>query len=200
MSTPTAHTANHSPLSPLRFLERSASVFPDRVAIVHGDRRYSYAEFAAETQRFAQALRARIQPGDRVAFLAPPNVPELLIAHFAVPLAGGVLIALNSRLAGPELEYILNHSESSLLFVDSELVGSVSGGVKENVPSVGHIIEVPDSTVPDPDVPAGVVTGRYDEFLASADTDASPLRGRSTTNCRSSRSTTRRAPPESPRA
>ncbi|MBH0123471.1 acyl--CoA ligase family protein [Rhodococcus sp. NPDC003382] len=173
MSTPTAHTANHSPLSPLRFLERSASVFPDRVAIVHGDRRYSYAEFAAEAQRFAQALRARIKPGDRVAFLAP-NVPELLIAHFAVPLAGGVLIALNSRLAGPELEYILNHSESSLLFVDSELVGSVSG-VAANVPSVADIIEVPDSTVPCPDVPAGIVTARYDEFLASADTDGTPL-------------------------
>ena len=173
MSTPTAHTANHSPLSPLRFLERSASVFPDRVAIVHGDRRYSYAEFAAEAQRFAQALRARIQPGDRVAFLAP-NVPELLIAHFAVPLAGGVLIALNSRLAGPELEYILNHSESSVLFVDSELVGSVSG-VAANVPSVSDVIEVPDSTVPYPDVPAGIVTARYDEFLASADADGMPL-------------------------
>jgi len=173
VSTPTAHTANHSPLSPLRFLERSASVFPDRVAIVHGDRRYSYAEFAAEAQRFAQALRARIQPGDRVAFLAP-NVPELLIAHFAVPLAGGVLIALNSRLAGPELEYILNHSESSVLFVDSELVGSVSG-VAANVPSVSDVIEVPDSTVPYPDVPAGIVTARYDEFLASADADGMPL-------------------------
>ncbi|MFZ2526574.1 MAG: acyl--CoA ligase family protein [Rhodococcus sp. (in: high G+C Gram-positive bacteria)] len=173
MSTPTVHTANHSPLSPLRFLERSASVFPDRAAIIHGDRLYSYAEFAAETQRFAQALRARIRPGDRVAFLAP-NVPELLIAHFAVPLAGGVLIALNSRLAGPELEYILNHSESSLLFVDSELVGSVSG-VTANVPSIGDIIEVPDSTVPYPEVPAGVITARYDEFLASADDDAAPL-------------------------
>lgn len=77
-------------------------MFPDRTAIVHGDRRYTYAQFADEAQRLARVLRSRIQPGDRVAFLAP-NVPELLIAHFAVPLAGGVLIALNSRLAGPEL-------------------------------------------------------------------------------------------------
>ena len=94
-----AALANHSQLSPLRFLERSASVFPDRTAIIYGDRRYTYAEFADETQRLARVLQNRIEPGDRVAYLTP-NVPEMLIAHFAVPLAGGVLIALNSRLAG----------------------------------------------------------------------------------------------------
>ncbi|MDV3209270.1 MAG: acyl--CoA ligase family protein [Rhodococcus ruber] len=173
-SSSAARTANHTPLSPLRFLERSSSVFPDRTAIIHGDRRYTYAQFADEAQRFARVLRSRIQPGDRVAFLAP-NVPELLIAHFAVPLAGGVLIALNSRLAGPELEYILGHAEASLLFVDSEFVGSVAG-LADSVPSLTEVVEVPDSTVPYPDVPAGIVTARYDEFLAAADgLDDTPL-------------------------
>jgi len=166
--------ANYSPMSPLRFLERSAAVFPDRTAIIHGDRTYTYAAFADETQRLARVLRSRIEPGDKVAYLTP-NVPEMLIAHFAVPLAGGVLVALNSRLAGPELEYILDHSETKLLFVDSELLGSVAN-VRDNVPGVAEIIEVPDSTVPVPDVPAGVATARYDEFLAQADSlDATPL-------------------------
>ncbi|WP_213934542.1 acyl--CoA ligase family protein [Rhodococcus sp. B50] len=161
-------------MSPLRFLERSAAVFPDRTAIIHGDRTYTYAEFADETQRLARVLRSRIEPGDKIAYLTP-NVPEMLIAHFAVPLAGGVLVALNSRLAGPELEYILDHSETTLLFVDSELLGSVAS-VRENVPRVAEIVEVPDSTVPVPEVPAGVATTRYDEFLAQADSlDASPL-------------------------
>ncbi|WP_198420248.1 acyl--CoA ligase family protein [Rhodococcus sp. R1101] len=161
-------------MSPLRFLERSAAVFPDRTAIIHGDRTYTYAAFADETQRLARVLRSRIEPGDKVAYLTP-NVPEMLIAHFAVPLAGGVLVALNSRLAGPELEYILDHSETKLLFVDSELLGSVAS-VRDNVPGVAEIIEVPDSTVPVPDVPAGVATARYDEFLAQADSlDATPL-------------------------
>ncbi|MBF4478413.1 long-chain-fatty-acid--CoA ligase [Rhodococcus rhodochrous] len=166
--------ANYSQMSPLRFLERSAAVFPDRTAIIHGDRTYTYAEFADETQRLARVLRSRIEPGDKIAYLTP-NVPEMLIAHFAVPLAGGVLVALNSRLAGPELEYILDHSETKLLFVDSELLGSVAN-VRDNVPGVTEIIEVPDSTVPAPEVPAGVATARYDEFLAQADSlDATPL-------------------------
>ncbi|MXQ75582.1 long-chain-fatty-acid--CoA ligase [Rhodococcus rhodochrous] len=166
--------ANYSQMSPLRFLERSAAVFPDRTAIIHGDRTYTYAEFADEAQRLARVLRSRIEPGDKIAYLTP-NVPEMLIAHFAVPLAGGVLVALNSRLAGPELEYILDHSETKLLFVDSELLGSVEN-VRDNVPNVAEIIEVPDSTVPAPDVPAGVATARYDEFLAQADSlDATPL-------------------------
>ncbi|MFZ2173424.1 MAG: AMP-binding protein [Rhodococcus sp. (in: high G+C Gram-positive bacteria)] len=171
---PTLSAANNTPLSPLRFLERSASVFPDRTAVIHGDRRYTYQEFGDEVTRLARVLRSRISPGDRVAYLAP-NVPELLFAHFAVPLAGGVLIALNSRLAGPELEYILNHSETSLLFVDSELVGSVATA-RDNVPSLRDVIEIPDSTIEPPVVPDGIVTGLYADFLAAADgLDDTPL-------------------------
>ncbi|WP_369045113.1 AMP-binding protein [Sinomonas sp. P10A9] len=143
------HAANHTPLSPLRFLERSAAVLPDKTAIEHGARRYTYAEFGAEAQRLAKALAARIKPGDRVAFLAP-NVPELLIAHFAVPLAGGVLVALNTRLAAHEVKYILEHSEAALLFADAELLATVDGvadlgGAAAEVP----VIVVPDSEARD---------------------------------------------------
>ncbi|CRK50741.1 Fatty-acid--CoA ligase [Rhodococcus sp. RD6.2] len=160
----TALAANHSELSPLRFLERSASVFPDRTAIVHGDRRYTYREFGAEVQRLAQVLASRIEPGDRVAYLCP-NTPEMLIAHFAVPLAGGILVALNSRLAGPELEYILDHSGATILFVDSELLGSAAT-IRERVPTVREIIDVPDSTITIENPVTGVATTTYSEFLA----------------------------------
>ncbi|GHG58650.1 acyl-CoA synthetase [Sinomonas cellulolyticus] len=144
--------ANYSALTPLRFLERSAAVFPDRTAIEHGSRSYTYAEFAAEAQRLAKALRARIAPGDRVAFLAP-NVPELLIAHFAVPLAGGVLVALNTRLAAHEVKYILEHSEAALLFADAELLATVDGVAELGGPAA----EVPVVVIRDAE--AGAATG-----------------------------------------
>ena len=111
--------ATMSQLTPLRFLERSAAVHPDKVAIVHDGRRITYREFAREATRVARALIARgLQPGDRVAYLCR-NVPELLIAHFAVPLARGVLVAINTRLAPEEIRYILRHSGARILVVES---------------------------------------------------------------------------------
>jgi fatty-acyl-CoA synthase len=163
----TALAANYTPLSPLRFLDRSAKVFPDRTAIIHGTRTYSYAEFGDEVERLARVLRTKISPGDRVAYLCP-NVPEMLFAHFAVPLAGGVLVALNTRLIGPELEYILNHCEAKILFVDSELVGTAANA-RANVAGLTDIIEISDSTIDYPDVPGGIVTGLYADFVASPD-------------------------------
>ena len=80
----------NTPLTPLAFLRRSAEVFPDKTAVVYGDRRISYRQLAAETTRVAHALHGSgIGRGDRVAYLLP-NVPEMLVAHFAVPLAGAV--------------------------------------------------------------------------------------------------------------
>ena len=84
-----------NPLTPLRFLQRAASVHPDRAAIIDGGpRSFSYRELAAQVTRLARALTARgLRPGDRVAYLAT-NCAEELVAHFAVPLAGGVLVTL----------------------------------------------------------------------------------------------------------
>lgn len=159
---------NRSEMTPLRFLERSAKVFGDRTAIVYGGRTYSYAEFADETQRLAQVIAARIAPGDRVAYLAP-NIPEMLIAHFAVPLAGGVLVALNSRLAGPELSYILNHSESTILVADAEFHDTVAA-IVDDVPALTEVVEITD---PEFGSPAGDSAIRglvsYADFLARAD-------------------------------
>ncbi|MEC5182257.1 AMP-binding protein [Arthrobacter sp. CG_A4] len=161
----TTELPNETPLSPLRFLQRSAEVFGHKTAIIHGDRSYTYRDFAAEAQRLAKAIKAKIRPGDRVAFLCP-NVPELLIAHFAVPLAGGVLVALNSRMTARELQYILAHSEAKLLFADSELLGTVAG-LDLDQTQLLDVVEVPDSTVGSPAVPAGLAATQYADFLAA---------------------------------
>ena len=121
-------------LTPLTFLGRSAEVYPDKTAIVYGDRRHTYREFAAEATRVAHALRGSgIEPGDRVAYLLP-NIPEMLVAHFAVPLAGAVLVAINTRLSTEEIRYILDHSGCKLLVVDAALYPMVApvGGRAED--------------------------------------------------------------------
>src|SRR2546427_256674 len=112
---------NRTELTPLLFLERAARVHASRTAAVYGRRRFTYAELGARVRRLATALRrAGLRDGDRVAFLAP-NVPALLEAHFGVALAGGVLVAINTRLNADEVGYILDHSGARLLFVDAEL-------------------------------------------------------------------------------
>ena len=114
-------------LTPGIMLERSADVFGDKTAIAYDDRTLTYEEFRTETIRTARALRASgIGEGDRVAYLMP-NLPEMLIAHFAVPLIPAVLVAINTRLSGPEIEYILDHSGASMLVVDSALYPVVAG-------------------------------------------------------------------------
>src|ERR1700710_2038708 len=137
----------HTPLTPLAFLERSADVFADKTAIVYGDRRQTYSEFAAEATRVAHALRASgVGPGDRVAYLLP-NIPEMLVAHFAVPLAGAVLVAINTRLSSEEVRYILDHAGAKLLVVDAALHQSVAP-VADELKTVEEIITVIDPANP----------------------------------------------------
>jgi fatty-acyl-CoA synthase len=108
-------------LSPLAFLERTASAFPARTAVVDGPRRLTWADLRERTRRLAVALQqAGIEKDHRVAFLAP-NVTELLEAHYGVPAAGAVLVATNTRLNADEVHYILEHSGSRILVVDPSL-------------------------------------------------------------------------------
>src|ERR1035438_1161407 len=108
--TTSSHDVWCTPLTPLAFLGRAAEVFAGREAVVYGERRMTYAQLAEEVTRVAHGLRAcGVDPGDRVAYLLP-NIPEMLVAQFAVPLAGGVLVAVNTRLAPAEVKYILAHS------------------------------------------------------------------------------------------
>jgi len=152
----------HTPLTPLAFLQRSAEVFPDKTAIVYGERRHSYAQFAAEVTRVAHALRGSgIGPGDRVAYLLP-NVPEMLVAHFAVPLAGAVLVAINTRLATEEVRYILDHSGAKLLIVDAALYPTVAP-LARNLKTVDEIITIVDPAQPGDGTGSGIT---YDDLLA----------------------------------
>ena len=130
-------------LTPLSFLERSADVHPDKVAVVYGPDRWTYGELAQRVQELAAALRAAgVGPGDRVAYLLP-NVPEMLVAHFAVPLAGAVLVAINTRLSAEEVRYICDHSGSLILVVDAAFAPSVApvAGALETVRTIVTLVD-----------------------------------------------------------
>src|SRR3954454_14501138 len=112
--------ANFTALTPLGFLARAAAVYPNKVAVIDGARRFTYREFYERCRRFADALRRRgIGRGDTVAVMAP-NVPALLEAHYGVPMAGAVLNALNYRLDARSVSFILAHGAAKLLIADHE--------------------------------------------------------------------------------
>ncbi|MDB5812192.1 MAG: o-succinylbenzoate--CoA ligase [Betaproteobacteria bacterium] len=115
-----AQQMSFEPLTPTAFLKRSALVFGDRIAVIDGERRFTYSEFYRRALQFAGALRA-IGGGDRarVAVLAP-NTHMLLEAHYGVPLAGAVLVALNQRFTASDLTYAIRHSDAHVLIYDAE--------------------------------------------------------------------------------
>src|SRR5512137_1167438 len=115
--------ANYQPLTPLTFLERAAAVYPNHPAVIHGSLRYSWSEFYARCRRLASALaRLQIGPGDTVSVMLS-NTPPMLEAHYAVPMLGGVLHSLNTRLDAPILAFQLDHADSKVLITDREFAG-----------------------------------------------------------------------------
>ena len=106
------------PLSPVSFLDRTAAVFPQRIAVVDGDQRFTYAELHDRCRRLAGAL-APLAEGRPVAVLAP-NTHVMLEAHYAIPWAGAPLVTINTRLSAAEVRYILEHSESAVLLHDPQ--------------------------------------------------------------------------------
>ena len=154
-----AGTVFRSELNPVDFLYRAAYLYPDKVAVAAGKRRYSYRELAERSWRLANALRsAGLAKGDRVATLLF-NSPAMLEAHFGVPAAGGILVAVNNRLSGPEVGYILQHSGAKYLLLDTGLAAVAEASGLAGV----TVIRCDDTGVPgDP----------YEEFLAGA----SPVR------------------------
>jgi fatty-acyl-CoA synthase len=114
--------ANHQPLTPLLFLERAAQVYPDNTAVVHGALRRSYRALRDRCVQLAHALsQAGIARGDTVAALLP-NTPAMLECHYGVPMTGGVLNTLNTRLDAATIAYCLDHGEAKVVIVDRELV------------------------------------------------------------------------------
>ena len=157
--------ANHLPLTPLHFLDRTADVYPNRVAVIHGQLRQTWAQTRERCYRFASALvGAGIKPLDTVSIIAP-NTPAMLEAHFGVPLSGAVLNAINCRLDAEGIAFILRHGESKMLLVDREFAPVVARAIAglDNPPC---IIDINDALAP-PAEPVGDTD--YESFLAGGD-------------------------------
>ncbi len=159
--------ANHQPLTPLLFLERSAAVFPDHPAVAYGSVRYSYRELRNRCVRLAHALtKMGLGRGDTVAALLP-NIPEMLECHFGVPMAGCVLNTINTRLDAATIAHILDHGEASAIIVDREWTPVLRAALAmcEGKPA---IIEVDDRESPGHESLGGQ---EYEAFLAQGSPD-----------------------------
>jgi fatty-acyl-CoA synthase len=162
--------ANSTPLTPLSFLAWAAHVYPDKTAVIHGDRAFTYAEFAARCRRLASALARRgIGRGDTVAVMAP-NVPAMLEAHYGVPMVGAVLNALNYRLDARSIAFILEHGEAKLLITDREFSPTIEPALR----MLGRRLPVID--IDDALGEGGQLLGEkdYEAFLAEGDPAFAP--------------------------
>src|SRR6476661_974329 len=159
------NAANYQPLTPLVFLERSASTFADHPAIIHGKRRYSYAEFYARSRRLASALAASGIGKDDTVSVMLANTPAMLEAHYGVPMTGAVLHSINTRLDPPVIAFMLDHADAKVLIVDTEF-----GCVIEEALKLARVQPV---LIDYRDFECGVEGTRlgldYEEFVAAGD-------------------------------
>jgi fatty-acyl-CoA synthase len=159
------NAANYVPLSPVQFLERSAFIWPDRIAVRHGASAYSYREFEARCRRLASALERRgVRRGDTVAMMAP-NVPALLEAHYAVPALGAVLNALNYRLDAKTIAFCLAHGEARALITDAEFAPTIKAALAQSKRDL-LVIDIDDAEGPHGEALGSV---RYEALLAEGD-------------------------------
>jgi fatty-acyl-CoA synthase len=129
--------ANYVPLSPVSFLVRAARAYGPRIAVIHGERRTTYSQFLERARRLASALaRAGVGKGETVAIMAP-NIPEMLEAHYAVPMLGAVLCSINIRLDAAAVAFILQHSEAKVVLVDGEFGAVMARPGAERTPATG---------------------------------------------------------------
>ncbi|HYA21179.1 MAG TPA: acyl-CoA synthetase [Burkholderiales bacterium] len=161
------NAANYTPLSPLSFLERTAYVYPKRIAAIHGERGFTWAETYTRCRRLASALAKQgISTGDTVAVMLP-NIPQMLEAHFGVPMTGAVLNTLNTRLDPEALAFMLKHGEAKVLITDREFSATIAKALAmlEKTPLV--------IDVDDPEFKGGNLLGEleYEAFLHSGDPD-----------------------------
>src|ERR1044071_50255 len=162
------HAAPQGLLTPQKFLDRSALVFPNKTAVKYNEQTYSYGEMSRRVNRLASALKkAGLERGDRVAFICS-NIPPMLEAHYGVPLAGGVLVPINVRFTAGEIAYILNHSGAKFLFADSEFSSAVRPilGNLETLKKVVDILEGRGAK------PLGEMD--YEQFLATGNPKPMP--------------------------
>jgi len=159
--------ANYTPLSPLTFIERAASVYPHRCALIYGDKRQSWAQTYSRCRQLASALQKRgLQADDTVAVMLP-NVPAMYEIHFAIPMAGGVINALNYRLDADTIAFMLKHAETKILITDPEY----SAVIKQALSQLDHkplVIDVIDAQFGDGELVGEI---EYESFLQQGDAD-----------------------------
>jgi fatty-acyl-CoA synthase len=162
--------ANHAPISPLSFIERTAEVYPSRLAIVHGDLRQDWATTYRRSRQLASALaQAGIGKNDTVAVILP-NTPPMVEAHFGIPMAGAVLNALNTRLDPETIAFMLDHGEAKAVIVDPEFSGTMIKALalrQSKTPLL--VIDVEDALYTGPSEKLGELT--YEAFVARGDAD-----------------------------
>ena len=158
--------ANYQPLTPLTFLERAASVFPEHTAIIHGTIRRSYAEFYRRSRQLASALSDKgIGRGDTVSVMLA-NTPAMLESHYGVPMCGAVLHSINTRLDPATIAYQLDHSEAKVLIVDREFLTIIRAAIElSQVRPI--LVDYNDSEFPISDQLSGAT--EYESFLSQGD-------------------------------
>jgi fatty-acyl-CoA synthase len=162
--------ANHAPISPLSFIERTAEVYPTRLAIVHGDLRQDWATTYRRCRQLASALaQAGIGKNDTVAVMLP-NTPPMVEVHFGIPMAGAVLNAINTRLDPETVAFMLDHGEAKAVIVDPEFAGTMKKALalRQSTRSV-LVIDVEDALFSGPTEKLGELT--YEAFVARGDAD-----------------------------
>ena len=158
--------ANRTELSPVAFLPRAAEIYPQRLAVVHGKQRITYAQFFERARRLASALARRgVKRGDVVSAMLP-NVPAMLDAHYGVPMLGAVLNAINTRLDADTVAYILEHGEAKVFITDRVFAGVV-GPALAKLKKKPLVIDVDDPLYTGPGERLGEV--EYERFIAEGD-------------------------------
>jgi len=159
------NAANYTPLTPVSLIARAAYVYPKQTAVIHGERRYTWAETYARARRLASALRAAgIGVGDTVAMMAS-NTPEMIEAHFGVPMTEGVLNTLNTRLDAEAIAFMLKHGDAKVLITDTEFSPTIELALAQ-LDRKPTVIDIVDALGP-----GGKQLGAadYERFIASGD-------------------------------
>lgn len=161
----TPNAANFVPLSPLSFLERTASIYPNRIAVRYSARNYTWGQVQDRAQRLAGALQAQGVQKNEVVSIIAANTPEMVEAHYGVPLAGAILNTINVRLEPETLAYILEHAETKVLITDTAFSASVREALKLTANKSIQVIDIVDPEA------EGERLGEieYEAFLAAAE-------------------------------
>ena len=161
--------ANYQPLTPLSFLARSASVYPEHIAIIHGKSRTSYAAFYARARKLASALvKAGIKKGDTVSAILA-NTPAMLECHYGVPMMGAVLNTLNTRLDAATIGFSLDHAETKLLIIDKEFSGLAKAAIQLMKGPKPIVVDYVDPEFPVDGERLGSI--EYEQFIAGGDAE-----------------------------